>query len=283
LESHHSDEPEKGKPTAIWRGVVPILIILFGTLTGLIYTGFDPGVWKDGNMSNMKILSQIIGNSDSFKALVWASFAGLNAAIFFSIPVLGLEKTLSEMMEGFKKMIPAIAILVLAWSLAGLTDQMGTANFVSSVLSGKVGVIWLPAMSFIISGLIAFATGSSWGTMAILYPVLIGLSWTLGLDSGLSDPENYQILLNVISTVLAGSVLGDHCSPISDTTILSSLATDCNHISHVTTQMPYALTVGSVSVSFGTIFSAWGVPVWICFISGVLALYFIVSYFGKLS
>ncbi|MBR9859513.1 Na+/H+ antiporter NhaC family protein [bacterium] len=281
LEQHRLEAEDKSSETSMWRGIIPILIILFGTLTGLVITGFSAEVWADQSLGFSKKLSLIIGASDSFKALTWASFASLAYAILASIKVLGLEDSIAQAVEGFKKMIPAILILVLAWSLAEVTNIMGTANFVSGVMEGRVNIVLLPALTFVISALIAFATGSSWGTMAILYPVIITSSWKLGVEAGIAEMDNYQYLLNVISSVLAGSVLGDHCSPISDTTILSSLATECNHISHVKTQMPYALTVGSVSIVCGSILSAVGLPIWICYLIAIIALFSAVSYFGK--
>jgi Na+/H+ antiporter NhaC len=230
-----------------------------------------------------KKISLIIGAADSYKALLWASYSSLAFALLTSIPQLGLESSVEAIVSGFKKMLPAVLILVLAWSLAGVTEKMHTAEFISQSVLGNVSPVILPMITFIVAAIVAFSTGSSWGTMAILYPVIIASSWALGLETGLDTESNYAILLNVISCVLAGSVLGDHCSPISDTTILSSLASECDHLAHVRTQMPYALVVGVVSVSMGTLMSSLGVPVWLCFVGSLSILYGIVSYFGKTS
>jgi len=117
--------------------------------------------------------------------------------------------------------------------------------------------------------------------MAILYPLILPTSWTICVTAGYTTPETLEIFYNVVACVLAGSVLGDHCSPISDTTILSSLATGCNHISHVRTQMPYALTVGTVAIAVGTLPAALGVPTWILFPLAVFTLWFIIRMLGK--
>lgn len=273
-------EHKNGK---IWKGLLPILTMLLVTIGSLLYTGWNADIWNDPMTAFSKKLALTIGNADSYKALLWASYTSLSVAVIISLPQMGLEKTIASVMEGIKKMFTAIAILVLAWCLAAITEDMGTADFISSLMIGKVSTVLLPALTFIIAAIIAFSTGSSWGTMAIVYPVIIPAAWSIGIGEGLVSADNYAILLNVIACVLAGSVLGDHCSPISDTTILSSLASDCDHVSHVRTQMPYALVVGSVSVTLGTLLSALGVPVILCFVVAVSLLFGIVSYFGKTS
>ncbi|MFT5513166.1 MAG: Na+/H+ antiporter NhaC, partial [Bacteroidia bacterium] len=141
---------------------------------------------------------------------------------------------------------------------------------------------FIPTIVFILAAAIAFSTGSSWGTMSILYPIVLVTSWDICLAAGLPVEVSMGIFSNVVSAVLAGSVLGDHCSPISDTTILSSLSADCDHVQHVKTQLPYALTVGGVSILLGTIPAGFGVPFYITFPIAGFALYFIVSYFGKM-
>jgi Na+/H+ antiporter NhaC len=157
-------------------------------------------------------------------------------------------ETMHTLVSGFKSMMPALIILTLAWSLATTTDQLQTAYFLSSALAGNIHPVLMPVLIFVLAAAIAFSTGSSWSTMAILYPIAIPTTWVVCQTTGLDDGHSLEILLNVIATVLGASVLGDHCSPISDTTILSSLASDCNHIDHVRTQMPYALLVGAVSL-----------------------------------
>ena len=136
----------------------------------------------------------------------------------------------------------------------------------------------------ILAAFIAFSTGSSWSTMAILYPIAIPTTYAVCMAAGFAPGATFEVLLSVIATVLAASVLGDHCSPISDTTILSSLASDCNHIDHVKTQLPYALTVGSISivcVFLSTYFGGNGFINLLLFIIGVVVMYFIVRKFGK--
>ncbi len=263
---------------------IPILIVIFGTLAGLFYTGWDSSVWNDTTIAFSKKLSHVIGASDSYLALLWSSLTAVLAAVALTITqkILTLHETSESLLKGFKTMLTAILILILAWALADITKDLHTADFISNILiSINVAPQLLPALTFILSALIAFSTGSSWGTMAILYPLILPASWYLSHSVGLSDEESMNIFYIVVSAILAGSVLGDHCSPISDTTILSSLASSCNHIEHVRTQMPYALSVGTVSIFVGLIPAAYGVPFWIIFPAGLLSLYLIVHFFGK--
>jgi Na+/H+ antiporter NhaC len=152
------------------------------------------------------------------------------------------------------------------------------------LVEGSLNPYLIPPLIFILSALIAFSTGSSWSTMAILFPIAIPTTVVVTQSAGLEEGIAFQILLNVIANVLAASVLGDHCSPISDTTILSSLASDCNHIDHVRTQMPYALTVGSFSIVCVTLSTllggSWFISLLLIALSFVL-LWLLIRFFGK--
>ena len=176
-------------------------------------------------------------------------------------------------------MLPAIAILVLAWSLAEVTRDLNTADVIKNAFGTSFSAWLLPGITFVISALIAFSTGSSWSTMAIVYPIMIPTAFALASDD--SGIDAMTILYNTVASVLAGAVLGDHCSPISDTTILSSLATSCDHVEHVKTQIPYALTVGAVALFIGVIPTALGLSPWIAFPMGILILYTVVRVLGR--
>ncbi len=256
---------------------------MIGTITGLISTGLQNVGWDD-SIGFLKNLSSIIGQADSYKALLWSSLAGVVVAIILTLSqrLLTLKGSMDSLLKGFKTMLTAVLILVLAWSIALITNYMHTADFVSRILiTINMTPYLIPSFTFILAAFVAFSTGSSWGTMAILYPLVLPSSWLLSQQYGLDYDQSLNIFYNVVSTVLAGSVLGDHCSPISDTTILSSLASSCNHIEHVRTQLPYALTVGVVAILFGTLPSAYGVPSYILFPLSLFVLYLIVRFFGK--
>ncbi|MFA8298692.1 MAG: Na+/H+ antiporter NhaC family protein [Hyphomicrobiales bacterium] len=276
--------PKKGIKPRAFNAVIPVLVIILGTFAGLFYTGWNQEIWDSPTLAFTQKLSAIIGNANSFTALLWSSFMGMASALILTMvqKIMKLQETIDNLMEGIKSMLAAILILTLAWSIAQVTQNMHTADFISrSLLEVNLSPYILPALSFILAAVVSFSTGSSWGTMAILYPLIIPASWYVAMDFGMTQDEALPIFFNVVSTVLAGSVLGDHCSPISDTTILSSLASNCTHIEHVRTQLPYALTVGAVSVVFGTLPAAYGIPSYILFPLGIIILFLIVKVFGK--
>ena len=267
-----------------YNAVIPIIIVIAGAVWGMWETGTTATDMSTiAGESFFKKLSIIIGNSDSFTALLWSSLAGLVAAVLLSVSqkIMNLQETIESGLGGFKTMMPAMIILILAWALAGITEDMHTAQFLQGLWSDSMSPIFIPAVVFILSGLVAFSTGSSWGTMAILYPLLLPASYNIAIEAGMEHGAAMIIFYNVVSVILAGAVFGDHCSPISDTTILSSLATSCNHLEHVKTQMPYAVTVGLVAILIGSIPAAMGVPSFILFPIGFVVLYAIVHYAGK--
>jgi Na+/H+ antiporter NhaC len=275
---------EEGIRLRMSNAIVPILIVIFGTMAGLWYTGGTATAGEDqASLSFTRKLSVIVGNSDSYKALLWSSTFGLIAAVLLSVlrRSLSFTDSISAAIAGFKAMVPAVLILILAWSLAALTEEMRTADYLAGLAEGNLATHAVPAITFILSALVAFSTGSSWGTMAIIYPIMLPLSFTLAIEQGMAANEAMEILLNSTSCVLAGAVLGDHCSPISDTTILSSLATRCDHIQHVRTQLPYALTVGLVALAFTLLSATLRSPWYLNYVLGIAALYLIVSLVGK--
>jgi len=278
------EKPEKRLVSSAWNGILPVMLVVFGTIAGLIFTGWDTVVWNDTNLSLGNKISHIIGQGNSFEALLWASFAGVLLAITITVSkkLMYLKQSIEAMINGFKSMLTAILILTFAWALALLTEHLHTADFISHIMQQlSVSPPWIPAISFVFSAFIAFSTGSSWGTMAIMYPLMLPATWLICMEYGLTHDAAMAIFNNVVSTVIAGSVLGDHISPISDTTILSSLASGCNHIDHVQTQMPYALTVGAVALILGIIPSAFGVPFYLLIPFNIAILYGIIRIFGK--
>lgn len=275
---------ENVKPKA-YNAIIPVSIIVLGTIAGLLYSGWDTNIWHNNSIGIVTKISGIIGNSDSYKALIWASLGGLLSALILSVAQknLNLKDATDSMVSGFKSMLTAILILTLAWSLAALISDLHTADFITmAISSSKMSPYFLPFVTFVVSALISFSTGSSWGTMAIMYPLILPATWLLCKDYGLSYDQSIAIFSHVVSTVIAGSVFGDHCSPISDTTILSSLASSCNHIQHVRTQLPYALVVAGICGILGTLpVAALGISPWLIFPLLIFLSWIIIRIFGK--
>lgn len=245
-----------------FNGAIPILIILFGTIIGLIFTGIESlelkGISEYG-------IEQIIRESDSYRSLLWASLISGIAAIILTVSqrIRKLEEAIKSWHSGVQSMMIAAIILVMAWGISSITSDLKTADYLISVISDSINPRFLPALVFVTCGLISFATGTSWGTMAIVMPIVIPMASTISISEGLMMADTNIIIVGVISSVLAGSVWGDHCSPIADTTILSSMASKCDHISHVKTQLPYAILVGSVGLILGDLPTAFGLSPYI--------------------
>lgn len=275
-------EPNASIEGKWYNAVVPILVLIIGTVIGIVVTGYSADVWATDKSFGSKLMTTV-GGADSYVALLWSSIASTIVAIVMTSiqKVLNFRQSMEAMMVGFKIMLPATVVLILAWTLALMTKYMHTADFVSSALiEWNVTPLMLPALTFVLAVIIAFSTGTSWGTMAILYPLVLPVTWHLTSNAGYAYNDGMTVLLDVISCILAGAVMGDHCSPISDTTIMSSTSTGCNHLEHVRTQMPYALTVGGVSLVW-IIFSSLGVPAWLLLILGIVALWTVVRFVGK--
>ena len=271
------------KPRA-WMALVPVATVVFGVLAGLVITGWDEAVWGDPTKNFWVRCSTIIGQADSFRALLYGSFAGCAVALGLTLGVrsLNLHESVDSIVQGFKTMLPASLILVLAWSLALLTEELQTAAYISHRLVAlQWSPLWLPTLAFGAGALVAFSTGTSWGTMAILYPLLLPAGWAMLKAQGWGMEESLPIFYQLVSSILAGAVLGDHCSPISDTTIMSSLSSSCNHLAHVRTQMPYALTVGAVSVVLGLLPAALGLSLWLVYPICLGALWVVVGTWGQ--
>ncbi len=260
-------KPPEGTPRRALNAIIPIIVLVGGVLGGLYATGIA-AAGSDAS------LQQIIGEANSYKALMWGSLLGVLVAAALSLGqgILDLEQTVEAWYEGLKSMLFAMIILVLAWALSDITEVLHTADYLVSILGESLPAGVVPTLIFVLSAATAFATGSSWGTMGILMPLVIPLVWAVLAQNAMADPAHYHILYSSVSCVLAGAVWGDHCSPISDTTILSSMASGCDHIEHVRTQLPYALSVGTVAILFGTLPAGFGMPWWVGLIAGAILL-----------
>ena len=212
--------------------VFPIIVLIVSCVIGMIYTG--------GFFSGTGFV-EAFSNSDASVGLMLGSFFALVITIvFYAVRrVLKFSESMSCIPDGFKAMVPAILILTFAWTLKAMTDSLGAAEYVAALMDRAAGglVNLLPAIIFLVGCFLAFATGTSWGTFGILIPIVVAVF----------QGTNETMMIMSISACMAGAVCGDHCSPISDTTIMASAGGQCNHVNHVTTQLPYAITVAAVS------------------------------------
>ncbi len=259
-----------------WNAGIPVLTVVVVVLAGL-YTSGRAAAGADAS------LRDIFGAADPFNTLLWGSLAGCLVAAVLSISqrLLDVKECVDAWIGGVKAMMIAMVILTLAWSLGAVTKDVGTAGYLSGLLTTiDFPLFLLPALVFITSGAMAFATGTSWTTMAILIPLVIPLTVSLAGGTGFADGSVYGILLATTSSVLAGAIWGDHCSPISDTTVLSSTAAACDHVDHVRTQLPYAALVGAVGLLLGSVGTALGLPTWIALLAGLGILALCLRMFG---
>lgn len=223
-------------PDAVAHGklidlIIPVLILIVFCVWGLLYNGFS----AIGEGSVIDAFSE----TDAYVGLPWGSIIALVIVIIYMIvrKVVTFEEAMECIPKGFCAMVPAITILTLATSLKNMTGLLEAKEFVADAMSNAQGLQWLlPAIVFIVACLVSFATGTSWGTFGILIPIVSAIF-----------PEESSLFFVGISACLAGAVCGDHCSPISDTTIMSSAGAHCNHINHVETQLPYAISVAGLS------------------------------------
>ena len=268
-------DPPEGTPHRWWNAGIPVFTVIFVVLAGLYSLG-------RASVGPEASLMDVFGAADPFAPLLWGSFAGclMAGALTVGQKLMSVGTCVEAWVAGVKAMIIAMVILTLAWSLGNVTVDVGTAGYLSQLLTGRLPVFLLPALVFVTAGAMAFATGTSWATMAILIPLVIPLTVSLSGGAGFADGTQYPLFLGVVSSVLAGAIWGDHCSPISDTTVLSSTAAGCDHVDHVQTQLPYALLVGGVGLILGSIGTQLGLPVWGALLGGVVVLFLLLRTFG---
>lgn len=230
--------------------VLPVVVLILCCIGTMLYSG---GFFDAGSDTYLNLIDAFSA-SDASVGLVLGAFLTLIFAAVWYLPrkVVTFEEFTGALVDGFKAMVPAILILIFAWTLSGVTNQLGDKVFVAEVVRGAAGGLknLLPAVVFLIGIGLSFATGTSWGTFGVLLPIVCAVF-----------PEG-ELMVICVSACLAGAVCGDHCSPISDTTIMASAGAQCNHIGHVSTQLPYAMTVGGVAFA-GYLLAGFVQNVWI--------------------
>lgn len=255
--------------------VFPVISLIICCVIGMIYTG--------GFFSGTGFVEAFSGSDASVGLMLGSFFAFVITIVFYAVrKVLKFSDSMACIPDGFKAMVPAILILTFAWTLKAMTDSLGAKEFVAEVVKQSTGgfLSLLPAIIFLVACFLAFATGTSWGTFGILIPIVVAVF----------EGNNETMMIIAISACMAGAVCGDHCSPISDTTIMASAGAQCNHVNHVTTQLPYAITVAVVScITYiitgilqnflgGVLVAAAGLAIGILLMVGTLV---VIKMFGK--
>jgi Na+/H+ antiporter NhaC len=261
---------KEGIPHRAVNAILPVATLIGAVLAGL---------WVTGEGSSVQ---EIVGSADSYRALMWASFLAtlVAAALSLSQRLLDLPETVAAWYSGLRAMLFAVVVLLLAWSLGAVTETLHTSDYLISLLGDALAPGLVPAVVFVLAAFTAFATGTSWGTMGILLPLVVPLAWAV-LEAAGATADGRHVLYSSVACVLTGAVWGDHCSPISDTTILSSMASKCNHIDHVRTQMPYALAVGVSGLLLGTLPSGFGLHWSLGLLAGLAVLTVLLFSLGR--
>lgn len=259
------------------RALVPLLMFLGITLFEIFRTGgafeLGAGLWT------LEGLAGVLSDGNPLRALAVGSLAGLLSAALLAALAGVANEVPRAAWAAIRSMLVAVVILYLAWMIGAICGDLGTAPYLTVLLSGAIDPLILPCVLFLLSGIVAFSTGSSWSTMSILLPIVVGMAFALGEGTELGGS-----LLMVISigAVLEGAIFGDHCSPISDTTVMSSIASASDHIDHVRTQAPYAVLTMGVAMLAGYVPATFfGLSPWIGLIAGVVILALCVRFLGR--
>lgn len=284
-EANESDlEPKEGVKLSIWNAIIPIGTLIVSALVAFYYSGYSGimggedatliGLLKNSPYS-FEAIKEAFSASDASVALFQSALLASIVAIIMSVckKIFTLSEAVEVWVDGMKTLVITCVILILAWSLSSVIKELGTAKYLIKLLSGSFPGFLLPSLIFLLGSIISFSTGTAYGTMGILMPLAVPLAHSI-------NPEMSFIVVST-SAVLTGAIFGDHCSPISDTTILSSMGAGCNHIEHVKTQMPYALFVAAITVVFGYIPAGLGLPIYIVLPLALAAVFVGVQIFGK--
>jgi len=277
-------EPKEGIKLSIWNAIIPIGVLIVGALLGFYYSGYTIIMGgEDQELIQLlrnaplsyEAIREAFGASDASVVLFQAALlAGIVAMIMgISQKIFTLDEAIDTWVQGLKSLLITGVILILAWSISSTIKELGTARYLTSVLSETLPAFLLPTLIFVLGSIISFATGTSYGTMGILMPLAIPLAHNINPDAG-------YVIMNV-GAVLTGAIFGDHCSPISDTTILSSMGSACDHLDHTKTQLVYSIAVAIATILFGYIPVGLGLPVYIVLPVSIILVGCMVYFIGK--
>ncbi|MBE6053429.1 MAG: Na+/H+ antiporter NhaC family protein [Clostridium sartagoforme] len=284
IAEHAELEPKEGIKISIWNAIIPIGVLVITALICFYYSGYSSimggeDIALQQMMTNsplsFKAIQEAFSASDASVALFQSALIASIVAIILGVArkIFTITEAIETWIDGMKPLVITGVILLLAWSLSSVIKDLGTAKYLVALLSGSLPNFLLPSIIFILGSVISFATGTAYGTMGILMPLAIPLAYSM-------NPDMSYVIVST-SAVLTGAIFGDHCSPISDTTILSSMGAGCNHIAHVNTQIWYALFVAIITILFGYIPAGFGVQWYIVLPISLIAVFIGVQIFGK--
>lgn len=275
-------QAKENVPHRWWNGALPLITVIVVTLVMM---------WRSGNASldapyplsavfSLGALRDVIANANSTQAIAGGAWTGFLLAALLMLTQKNLTpiEVLGASFNSTRALFFAIVILLLAWCIGGVCRDMGTAYYLVALFKQSISPNVYPIVLFLVSCLVSFSTGSSWSTMAIILPNAVLLAHLLGADSVVGS---FGLTIVSIGAVLEGSIFGDHCSPLSDTTILSSVSSASDHIHHVRTQIPYAMTTMIVAILAGYLPATRGVSPWICLACGAVAMLLVIRFVGK--
>lgn len=277
-------EAKEGIKLSVWNAIIPIGVLILGAFAGFYYNGYKAIMAGEDQILkaafaaspySLRGIQQAFSNSDASVVLFQAALLASIVAIIMAVSkkILTLSEAIDTWISGMKSLVITGVILILAWSLSGVIKDLGTASYLVSILKFVLPPFLLPTLIFILASIISFATGTSYGTMGILMPL------TIPLAHAISPDMNYIIM--AAGAVLTGAIFGDHCSPISDTTILSSMGAACDHLDHTKTQIYYSLSVAAITIFFGYIPVGLGVPVYLVLPGSIIMMILFILIVGK--
>lgn len=280
--------PKEGIKYSMANAIIPIFTLIIAAVIGFYMNGkaaLDEELLLAVNSDPYSFASirDCFGAADAsvviFQAALFASLVAIGMGL--KQKVFTLQEAIETWVFGVKSLVITAVILILAWSISAVMKELGTAIYIVSILAETTPQVILPSAIFILGSIISFSTGTSYGTMGILMPLAIPLASAVGIHTGLEGDDLHSYIVLNIGAVLTGAIFGDHCSPISDTSILSSMGASCDHMDHVSTQLYYAIFVGIIAIVFGYIPASFGVSAYILLPLGMLAIALFIRFYGK--
>lgn len=280
--------PKDGIEIRAFDAIIPVMTLIILAILGFYFNGFS--VLEGEELANAKAnplsfetLRSAFGSADSSIVLFQAALFAAIVAIFIGVRrrIFNIKEAIETWIYGWKTMIFTIVLLLLAWSLSSIVKDLGTSTFITHLLADKLPEFILPATIFAFASLISFAIGTSYGTMGVLMPLAVPLAFEVAKLNGLEGEALHHYMVLNISCVLTGAIFGNHCSPISDNVILSSMSAKCDHMEHVRTQIPYALFICAISLFTGYIPTALGLSVWLVLPLNFILIALLLRIIGK--